>query len=52
MGTENREPESATVALVEEMHFVGKVDGFCFDLDAEEGWVAGAQAPTPYACCC
>jgi putative redox protein len=39
----NRSPESASVALVEGMHFVGEVDGFRLDLDAEEG-VGGKNA--------
>lgn len=48
MGTNGNERivESASVVLAEDMHFVGDIDGFRIDLDAEEavdGRDAGAQ---------
>jgi putative redox protein len=46
MNDEKRVAEGASVALAEGMHFVGDIDGFRIDLDAEEG-VGGRGAGTP-----
>ena len=45
MNADKRMVESASVALAEGMHFVGDIDGFRIDLDAEEG-VGGRGAGT------
>jgi len=50
VATENKdqEPETASAALADGMHFVGNTEGFRIDLDAEEsvgGVGAGPQPP-------
>jgi len=50
VATENKdqEPETASVTLADGMHFVGNIEGFRIDLDAEEsvgGVGAGPQPP-------
>ena len=50
METENKdqEPETASATLADGMHFVGNIEGFRWDLDAEEdtgGVGAGPQPP-------
>ncbi len=50
MATENKdqEPETASATLADGMHFVGNIEGFRIDLDAEEsvgGVGAGPQPP-------
>ena len=50
MATENKdqEPETASVTLADGMHFVGNIEGFRTDLDADEsvgGMGAGPQPP-------
>ncbi|HSL00385.1 MAG TPA: OsmC family protein [Rubrobacteraceae bacterium] len=39
--------ESASVALAEDMHFVGDVDGFRIDLDADESVGGRGAGPQP-----
>jgi len=50
VATENKdqEPETASATLADGMHFVGNIEGFRIDLDAEEsvgGVGAGPQPP-------
>jgi putative redox protein len=45
MNDDKRAVESASVALAEGMHFIGAIDGFRVDLDAEES-VGGRGAGT------
>ena len=50
MATENKdqEVETASATLADGMHFIGNIEGFCMDLDAEEsvgGVGAGPQPP-------
>jgi hypothetical protein len=40
--------ENASVTLADGLHFVGDIDGFRIDLDAEES--VGAQAPVLSPC--
>ena len=49
MATENKdqEVETASATLADGMHFIGNIEGFCMDLDAEES-VGGVGAGPPY----
>jgi putative redox protein len=50
--TENKdqeqEPETASVTLADGMHFVGNIEGFCVDLDAEESVGGVGAGPRPH----
>src|SRR2546430_7640825 len=47
VATENKdqEVETASATLADGMHFIGNIEGFCMDLDAEESVGAGPQPP-------
>ena len=49
MATENKaqESETASVTLADGMHFVGNVEGFRIDLDAEESVGGVGAGPEP-----
>ena len=52
MTTENKdqeqEPETASVTLADGMHFVGNIEGFCVDLDSDEGVGGLGAGPQPH----
>src|SRR2546421_13066606 len=54
VATENKdqEPETASAALADGMHFVGNTEGFRIDLDAEESVGGVGAGPSLLACCC
>jgi putative redox protein len=47
--TENKgqEPETASATLAEDMHFIGNIEGFRWDLDAKEEAGGGGAGPQP-----
>ncbi len=43
----DRQVESASVSLADGMHFVGDIDGFRVDTDADEGFGGAGRGPQP-----
>src|SRR5438105_13174335 len=46
--SKDQEPETASATLASGMHFVGEIDGFRMDLDAEETVGGGGAGPQPH----